>query len=133
MASKNSAANGSDRASAWIGNTPSRAPASRMRRRFSEALNHRSVAHTCTPNSRHRKIDDMARPQPRSRIRIPGRRSSAPASHSVNHSGLAPPLTLAMTHSGWYCEARGNRSETNRLSEVMGISRCGMAHAGTPV
>src|SRR2546422_499423 len=44
MASKNSASNGSDRASAWIGKTPSPTPASRMRWRFSEALNHRSVA-----------------------------------------------------------------------------------------
>ena len=76
-ASKKSAANGSDRASAWIGNTPSSTPASRIRWRFSEALNHRSVAHTCTPNSRRRKIDDDARPQPRSSTRMPGRRSSA--------------------------------------------------------
>ena len=75
MASKNSSANGSDRASAWIGNTPSSTPASRMRWWFSEALNHRSVAHTCTPNSRCRKIDDAARPQPRSSTRMPGRRS----------------------------------------------------------
>ena len=48
IASKNPAANGSDRASAWTGNT---------------ALNHRSVAQTCTPNSRRRKIDDIASPQ----------------------------------------------------------------------
>src|SRR5437870_2191589 len=121
MASKKSAANGSERASAWIGKTPSSTPASRMRWMFSEALNHRSVAQTCTPNSRRRKIDDIARPQPRSSTRIPGRKSSAAASHSVNHSALAPPLTLAMTHSGWYFDERGNRSETNRLSEVMWI------------
>src|SRR3954468_16240890 len=37
-----------------------------MRCRFSEALNQRSVAQTCTPNSRRRKIDEAARPQPRS-------------------------------------------------------------------
>ena len=86
---------------------------------FSEALNHRSVAQTCTPNSRRRKIDDAARPQPRSSTRMPGRKSSAAASHSVSHSALAPPLMLAMTHSGLYFEERGNRSETNRLSEVM--------------
>jgi hypothetical protein len=64
------------------------------------------------------------RAQPRSSTRIPGRKSSAVASHSVNHSALAPPLTLAMTHSGWYFDERGNRSETNRLSEVMWISFC---------
>ena len=118
MASKNSAANGSDRASAWIGKTPSSTPASRMRWRFSEALNHRSVAQTCTPNSRRRKIDDIARPQPRSSTRMPGRRSSASASHSVSHSELAPPLTPASTHSGWYAEARGNRSEIKRESVI---------------
>src|ERR1022692_4336061 len=62
MASKNSAANGSDLASAWIGDTPSSTPASRIRSMFSETLNHRSVAQTYTPNSRRRKIDDAARP-----------------------------------------------------------------------
>ena len=107
MASKNSSANGSDRASAWIGKTSLSTPASRIRWRFSEALNHRSVAQTCTPNSRHRKIDDDARPQPRSSTRMPGRKASAAASHSVSQSEFAPPLTLAITHSGWYREERG--------------------------
>src|SRR6267142_3846249 len=86
---------------------------------FSEALNQRSVAQTCTPNSRRRKIDEDARPQPRSSTLIPGRRSRAAVSHSVNQSALAPPLALAMTHSGWYWEERGNRSETRRLSAVI--------------
>src|SRR6266576_1199709 len=122
MASKNSVAKGSDRASAWIGNTPSSTLASRIRWMFSETLNHRSVAQTCTPNSRRRKIDDAARPQPRSSTRMPGRKSSAEASHSVSQSEFAPPLTLARTHSGWYCEERGNRSETSRLSEGMWMS-----------
>ena len=94
-----------------------------MRWRFSEALNHRSVAHTCTPNSRRRKIDDAARPQPRSSTRMPGRRSSAAASHSVSQSEFAPPLALAMIHSGWYFEARGKRSETKRWSEDTFCSR----------
>src|SRR6266567_555196 len=85
---------------------------------FSETLNHRSVAQTCTPNSRRRKIDDAARPQPRSSTRIPGRKSSAEVSHSVSQSEFAPPLTLARTHSGWYCEERGKLVEMNRLSEV---------------
>src|SRR3954447_15936102 len=83
---------------------------------FSVALNHRSVAQTCTPNSRRRKIEDDARPHPRSKTLIPGRRSIADASHSVNHSELAPPLALATTHSGWYFDERGNRSEVSRLS-----------------
>src|SRR6185503_20211049 len=83
---------------------------------FSEALNHRSVAHTCTPNSRRRKTDDAARPQPRSRTRMPGRRSMASVSHSVSHREFAPPLTLAMIHSGWYADERGNLGETNRSS-----------------
>src|ERR1039458_8658862 len=118
MASKKSTANGSDRASAWIGNTPSSTPASRIRWAFSETLNHRSVAQTCTPNSRRRKIDEDARPQPRSSTRMPGRKSNAAVSHSVSQSELAPPLTLDVTHSGWYCEERGKRSETSSLSEV---------------
>src|SRR2546430_8210810 len=122
MASKKSGANGSDRASAWIGNTPSRAPASRIRWMFSAALNHRSVAQTCTPNSRCRKIDDAARPQPRSSNRMPGRKSSAVASHSVTHRALAALLALATIHSGWYLEERGNRSETDCFSETMGLS-----------
>src|SRR5437870_3667072 len=66
-------------------------------------------------------MDDDARPQPRSNTRMPGRRSSAVVSHSVNQSALAPPLALARTHSGWYCEERGKRSETSRVSAVMWI------------
>ena len=116
MASKNSAAKGSDRASAWIGKTPSSTPASRMRWMFSEALNHRSVAQTCTPNSRRRKIDDDALPHPRSSTRIPVLKSIADASHSLIQSELAPPLALARTHSGWYFEQRGKRSDTSRWS-----------------
>src|ERR1700676_3668289 len=86
---------------------------------FSAALNQRSVAHTCTPNSRRRKMDEDARPQPRSKTLMPGRRSSAKASHSVSHSEFAPPLAFAKTHSGWYCEERGNCWETSRTSEGM--------------
>ena len=117
MASKNSALNGSERASAWIGNTPSSTPASRIRCIFSEALNQKSVAHTYTPNSLCKKIDDAARPQPRSSTRMPGRRSSAAASHSLSHKALAAPLMLARIHSELYFAERGNRSETNGLSE----------------
>ena len=40
-------------------------------------------------------MDDTARPQPKSRTRMPGRSSTASVSHSVSHKGLAPPLTLA--------------------------------------
>ena len=43
---------------------------------------------------------DIARPQPKSSTRIPDRRSRAWASHSLIQSGLAPPLTPAMIHSG---------------------------------
>src|SRR5512147_1512807 len=107
MASKKLEAKGNDRASVWSGKTPSSTPASRMRCMFSEALIHRSVAQTCTPNSRRRKIDDDARPHPRSRTRIPGFRSKEEASHSVSQRELAPPLALVRTHSGWYREARG--------------------------
>jgi hypothetical protein len=90
-----------------------------MRWLFYDTLNHRSVAQTCTPNSRRRKIDDDARPQPRSNTLIPGRNSSAVVSHSIIQSALAPPLALAKIHSGWYFEERGKRSETSRLSWIM--------------
>src|SRR6266700_2200309 len=118
MTSKNSAANGSERASAWIGKTPSSTPASRIRWPFSVGLNQRSVAQTCTPNSRRKKIDDAARPQPRSRTRIPGRNFSAAASHSAIQSAFAAPLALASTHSGLYFDERGNRFETSALDDV---------------
>src|SRR5262245_419398 len=119
IASKKFAAKGSDRASACRGNTPSTTPASRIRSIFSDALNHRSVAQTCTPNSRLRKIDDDARPQPRSKTRMPGRRSNTDVSHSVSQSTLAPPLALARTHSGLYWEDRGKRSERSRVSSLL--------------
>src|SRR5262249_2167935 len=114
-----SVANGSERASACRGNTPFSTPASRIRAAFSETSHHRSVAQTCTPNSRCRKIDDAARPQPMSRTRMPGGKSKAFVSHCVNHSEFAPPLTLANIHSGLYCEDRGKLVEMNRLSEVI--------------
>src|SRR5881396_3866589 len=86
---------------------------------FSVALNQRSVAQTCTPNSRRKKIDDDARPQPRSSTLMPGCKSSAVVSHSVNQSELAPPLAFAKTHSGWYREERGNRLESSRRFALM--------------
>jgi hypothetical protein len=72
-----------------------------IRWRFAEGLNHRSVAQACTPNSRRRKTDDIARPHPRSSTCMPGRKSRASANHSVIHRGLAAPLSPASTHSGW--------------------------------
>ena len=65
-------------------------------------------------------MDDEARPQPRSSTRIPGRRSSADASHSVSQSEFAPPLAFATIHSGSYRDERGNRSETGWSSVLMG-------------
>ena len=53
---------------------------------------------------------------------MPGRRSSASVNHSVIHRGLAPPLTPASTHSGWYSDERGNRSEAKLTSEAMRAS-----------
>jgi hypothetical protein len=47
---------------------------------------------------------------------MPGRKSNAPASHSASQGELAPPLTLDVTHSGWYREERGKRSEASSLS-----------------
>jgi hypothetical protein len=82
-ASKNPVANGSARASAWIGNTASPTAASRIRLSRSVASNHRSVAQTCTPNSRCRKIDEAPRPQPRSSTRMP---AAAASPHSATRS-----------------------------------------------
>ena len=125
IASKNSVPNGSDRASAWIGKTPSSTPASRIRCKISEALNHRSVAHTCTPNSRRRKTDDIANPQPRSSTRAPDRKVSASVSHSTSHSALAPaagvsedPLRVVARRAR---EASGDQSLV--LGHVISLSR----------
>src|SRR3954463_2586079 len=85
---------------------------------FSDALNQRSVAQTSTPNSRCKKIDDEALPQPRSSTRIPGRRSIAVVNHSANHNELPPPLALATTHSGLYLFERKKRSFTSLLEST---------------
>jgi hypothetical protein len=50
-------------------------------------------------------------------------------SHSVSHRALAPPLALAMIHSGWYFDERGNRSDTNRSPAVMELSTATLAFA----
>ena len=89
-----------------------------MRERLSDAPTHRSVAQTCTPNSRARKIELAAWPQPRSSTRVPGFRSIADASHSVSQSTFDP-MALAITQSGWYRDERGKRSERSRASAVM--------------
>jgi hypothetical protein len=117
--SKNESAKGSARAFACTGKTPSSTPASLTRVRFSDGLNHKSVAQTSTPNSRRRNTDERAQPHPRSSTRIPARRSMASASHSVIQSGFAAPLTPARSHSGWYRDARGNRPVSNRSSRLM--------------
>ena len=65
---------------------------------------------------------EVARPQPRSSTLIPGRRSSADVSHSAIQSGFAAPLMLARSHSGLYCEARGNRSEMVGWAEIVWVS-----------
>jgi len=49
---------------------------------------------------------------------MPGRKTNDSPSHSVNHSGLAPPLTLARIQSGWYSEERGDCLEINRPSAL---------------
>jgi hypothetical protein len=63
---------------------------------------------------------------------MPGRKFMASESHSVSHNALAPPLALAMTQSGWYFDERGNRSETNRSSEVIysGVSSIDLVGPG---
>ena len=127
-ASKKSVSNGSARASAWTADTRSSMPASRIRCWFSAALNHRSAAHTCTPNSRARKIDCAARPQPRSSTRMPGFRSMTSVSHSASHSELAPPLALAITQSGLI--SRRAREQIGDAALVGGHVR--LAHAMFP-
>ena len=50
---------------------------------------------------------------------MPGFKINAGASHSVNHREFAPPLALARTQSGWYCEDRGKFAEVSSVSGVM--------------
>jgi hypothetical protein len=52
---------------------------------------------------------------------MPDRKSSVVASHSVSQSEFAPPLALAIAHSGWYRDERGNRWDTNRWSVAMSV------------
>src|SRR5581483_6437090 len=132
MASKKSAPKGSARASTCKGKTAESTLASRIRWRFSEGLNQRSAAQTWTLNSRWRKMEEEARPHPRSRTRMPGLRSSAVQSHSVNQSELAPPLALSVTHSGLYLDERGKRSRDGFGSGLCFTQRCGFRmHAKT--
>ena len=77
-----------------------------MRFPFSSGDIQRSAAHTCTPNSRARKMEEIAVPHPRSSTRIPGWRSRTSVSHSVSHSTFGP-MWLRNTHVGSYAEVRG--------------------------
>jgi hypothetical protein len=63
-------------------------------------LNHSSASHTCTPSSRCWKIEDAARPQPRSGTRIRGRRSSESASHSAGRAATTFRTRLSRMGSG---------------------------------
>jgi hypothetical protein len=61
------------------------------------------VAQTCPPNSRARKIDVMALPQPRSSTFIPGSTDTTEVGDSINQSAFGP-ISFSNTQSG--CEAR---------------------------
>ena len=114
MASKNPAANGSDRASAWIGNTPPSTPASRMR---SQVLRGDRTTdrwpRPATPNSRRRKIDEPPLPQPEVEHAHAGpqvQRGRQPFGHPERVRAAAH---AGVIQSGWYFDERGKRSETN--------------------
>jgi len=62
-------------------------------------VNPKSVAHTFRPNSRAKKIELIAFPQPRSSTRIPGVRFMELVRASAIHRTWGPML-LSMTHCG---------------------------------
>jgi len=66
-----------------------------------------STAQASIPNSRARKIELVALPHPRSRIRIPARRGSRRAKLSAWHSAFCP-SALSRIHCGSYFAVRGN-------------------------
>lgn len=72
-----------------------------MRLRFSVGLIQRSAAHTWTPNSFARNMELSARPQPRSRTRMPGWNSNTWLSDSASQSAFGP-IMLSATHFGSY-------------------------------
>ena len=115
MASKNPSANGRACASAWMGNTRSSTPASRIRPRLSLAAIHRSTAHTCRPYSFARNMELNPLPQPMSSTRMPGRRSIHSARDSVNHRAFGP-IMLSRTQFGSYFAERGNSARRNESS-----------------
>ena len=83
-----------------------RRPASSIRARLRLGSIHKSAAHTSTPNSRARKIDEIAVPQPRSRTRMPGSSAMTWVNASVSHNTFGP-MRFRCTHVASYADARG--------------------------
>src|SRR5918912_657705 len=76
----------------------------------------RSVAQTWTPNSCARKMDDRARPQPKSNTRMPACKVNRSLNHSAIQSGWLP-IPPSWTHAVVYFSERGNR----RLNSCVSI------------
>jgi hypothetical protein len=83
MASKNSLAKGRLCASVRKGNTLRSHSSATARLQFSVGDVAASAAHASIPNSRARKIELVALPQPRSKTRIPARNGSRRAKLST--------------------------------------------------
>jgi hypothetical protein len=64
--------------------------ASRIRFKFSDGLNYKSVAHTVTSYSLARKIDDAARPHPKASMFIPDVSLRTDVSQSTSQIELRP-------------------------------------------
>src|ERR1700680_2290748 len=106
-ASKKSFAKGRLCASTRNGKTLASHPRSIARLRFSLGDVSPSTAQAWTPNSRARKIELVAFPQPRSNIRMPARSGRRRARLSVWHRVFST-SALSRIHCGSYLAVRGN-------------------------
>src|SRR5450432_2224250 len=116
-ASKNSFAKGRLCASSRKGKTLASQSRATARLRFSLGDVSASAAQTSTPNSRARKIELVALPHPRSRIRIPARNERRRERLSAWHSAFSP-NALSRIHCGSYFAASGKASSRKAFGEI---------------
>src|SRR3954463_9182515 len=106
MASKNLPEKGSEWASAFRAVTESPTPNLSKVAAASSGGTQRSAAQTFAPYSLARKTEVAPLPDPRSRTRMPGRRSRSFARSSSSQSGFGP-MSDSTSHLGSYVDERG--------------------------
>src|SRR6476661_6079917 len=132
MASNDPRPNGRAWASTRIGSTWSSTASLRNTPAAAVGSTQRSAAMTCTPYSRARKTDVAPRPEPRSRTRMPGRRSRSAARSSSSHSGCGP-MSRSTSHLASYFEDLGKASRVRWSRAGMPRSSGTTTYAVEPV